>query len=156
LKTSKSMMFRLYLSESNHFHNFCRTQTFLDAVGRTNTEYYTNYPVYGSNLNALQGRKSNTYATVPNDVVKVLHEDKDYMFQTFETPNRHYIPKRWRFENSHYSDNNDTLPNTDEPIQGFNSVAGKLSKFRKYVSSCEKTSIRLDFCFETNNMKKKW
>jgi hypothetical protein len=38
----------------SYFH---RSRTFLDIVGRTNTEYHTLYPVYGSNANATTTRK---------------------------------------------------------------------------------------------------
>jgi hypothetical protein len=37
-------------------------------------------------------------------VVQVIHEEKEFNFQTIESGNRSYIPKRWRFPNSHYSE----------------------------------------------------
>lgn len=68
------------------------------------------YPVYGSNVNAGLVRKANNFSTTANDVVQVLHEDKEYNFQTFETPNRTFVPKRWRFPNTHYTDGNYYFP----------------------------------------------
>ncbi len=35
-------------------------KTFAEPVGRTNTEYYTLYPVYGTNINAGFARKVNS------------------------------------------------------------------------------------------------
>jgi hypothetical protein len=81
------------------------SQTYLDSVGRTNTEYYNMYPVYGSNLHASQiGKKANTLASASADVVTIAHEENEFKFQTFSSNNKSFIPKRWRFNNTHYSE----------------------------------------------------
>jgi hypothetical protein len=120
----------------------------------------------------------NTYSTSANDVVQVIHEEKEFNFQTIESGNRSYIPKRWRFPNSHYSEGM-FLPvffflfnvsslltiyfllfsqanDCEDPFQSFSSSNGKASHFRKYISNSDHTFVRMDFCFETPAGKKKW
>lgn len=88
-----------------------------------------------------------------SEVVSIRSEERDFPFQVYETMNKQFVPRRWRFSNTYYSEQNDL---SEEPMPTFTSISGRTDHFRKYIPNCDHTSLRLDFCFETHSGRKKW
>lgn len=74
-----------------------REMIFLQPLGRTNTEYFTSFPVYGSNLNAPHARRANSQAVVADDTTSFTFEDVEHTFCSYEVVSKDFVPRRWRF-----------------------------------------------------------
>eukprot|EP00981_Chlorochromonas_danica_P002888 scaffold579_cov146-Ochromonas_danica.AAC.6 len=74
-----------------------REKIFLQPLGRTNTEYFTSFPVYGSNLNAPHARKANSQAVVADDTTSSTLEEVEHTFCSYEVVSKDFVPRRWRF-----------------------------------------------------------
>ncbi len=86
----------LFLLVFSLFRSLNSTQTFSIPIGRTNTEYYTSFPMYGSNIHSSGSRKPNATAVAANDTVELQTCDREYLYCTYEHINKHFIPKRWK------------------------------------------------------------
>jgi hypothetical protein len=100
-------------------------------------------------------------ALAADDTSLVTSDNKDYTFCSYETSIRDYTPRRWRFAASTAASTagDPQPPDLDEVADDekylFTSIQGKEYSFRKYVSNCDSSSLRLDFCLETPNGVKK-
>jgi hypothetical protein len=90
----------VHFSGTNILNELHRNQMFVDYIGRTNTEYHTPFPMYGSLVNHAVLKKSTTdatsFATPVNDTVQLITEDKEYVFHRYESTQRGFVPKRWK------------------------------------------------------------
>jgi hypothetical protein len=58
-------------------------------IGRTNTEYFTRSPLYGSNLNAAHAKRAAVLtASASSDAVVVADLSREFSFLSFDAPER--------------------------------------------------------------------
>eukprot|EP01034_Spumella_vulgaris_P028565 gene28565-35447_t len=67
------------------------SQSFISPVGRTNTEYYSMEPVYGSNLHGAMGRKASLSAQAGSDTVQLMTSAREFEFSLYELTDRDYL-----------------------------------------------------------------
>lgn len=70
---------------------------FLLPLGRTNTEYYTLNPQYGSNLNAPASRKAAVAPLAASDCVEICFAERQYEFYSYDTTDRDAV-NRWHHQ----------------------------------------------------------
>ena len=69
--------------------NLCRSRAFVTPIGRTNTEYFTRSPLYGSNLNASHAKRAAVLtASASSDAVVVADLSHEFCFLSFDAPDR--------------------------------------------------------------------
>lgn len=139
-----------------------RERTFLQPIGRTNTEYFSYYPVFGSNINASYARKASQCALPSDDTAALNATEEEYTFCSYDVVSRDFMPKRWKpvigaanipsdRAVSGERDGDDVDPDDDGYV--FTAMQGKQYIFSKYVSNTSSTSLRADFCLEGAGIK---
>eukprot|EP01038_Epipyxis_sp_PR26KG_P010041 gene10041-13499_t len=129
---------------------------FVDSIGRTNTEYHTLTPYYGSNVNLPPQKKGNTRCVAGSDTVSILSSSKKYSFNLYESPDRDFlyntnylspssstnnISTDWdniQFNSNQANDSTISFPNTNERTI---SVAKSISPTRSNDSLIASISV---------------
>jgi len=139
-------------------------------IGRTNTEYFTRTPLYGSNVNASHAKRAAVLsASASSDAVVIADLSREFCFLSFDAPERDAfydlyfrtihpdrVYPRGSVDSEHSNDeagsalslvpmNDLTFAAAALPIaEASFSVTGKESHFFTYAPSCSNA----DACFD--------
>ena len=125
----------------------------MTPIGRTNTEYFTRSPLYGSNLNAAHAKRVAVLtASASSDAVIVADLSHEFCFLSFDAPERDAFYDVY-FRTVHGDSDGDVTESAHElsfaaavlpPPESTFIVEGKESHFFTYAPSCSDA----DACFE--------
>lgn len=132
-------------------------QIFIDPIGRTNTEYYNHLPIYGTNLHLPLGKKSGANATNFDNRVELTYSDKECILAVFEHANRNFFPTRWKrsFKTDEQLVSKSFSYDFEDGTPYYNSIHARHSVFKKYVSNCVASKLRVDLHLVSGSTSKR-